>query len=131
MKILYLVTFATLLAVAGCNNSRQNYSYPYLPVNTAKEDLQVYDGKYRPQILGNGLVITGNVVNKSNSRNYKDVKLIVKYYSVTRTVMAEYSYKIYKYLNAGKMIKIRLNGPHTDLQSLGGVSVDVTGATQY
>jgi len=129
MKTLSLIILITL--ITSCRNPGSPVNYPYVPVHRATDDLQVYDGKYRPQIFSNGLVISCTIVNKSNSINYKDVKLIVKYYSVTRTVMASYNYVIYQYLNAGKLIKVNLKGPKTDLKSLRTISVDVADATQY
>ena len=70
-----------------------------------------------------------SIVNKSNSINYKDVKLMVKYYSQTNTVMGSNYYIIYKYLNAGSLLKVQLNGAR--YQSLGNISVEVVNATKY
>lgn len=128
MKTFFL--FAIAILMISCNNSRQP-NYPFIPQHRATDDLQVYDGKWRKQLLGNGVVIECTIVNKSNSLNNKDVKLVVKYYSVTHTLMGTYYYVIYQYLNAGKLIKAKLKGPTTDFQSLGTVSVDVQDATQY
>lgn len=130
MKILYLIIFITLF-VSCTNNSNNPINYPYLTVHRATDDLQVYDGKWHRQLFGKGVIIECALVNKSNSVNYKDIKLMVKYYSITHTVMASYNYIIYQYLNSGKLLKVKLNGPKTDLKSLGTVSVDVADATQY
>ncbi len=95
----------------------------------AKDDLQAYDIKYHGHLFDNGLTITATIVNKSNSINYKDVKLVVKYYSKTNTVMASNYYTVYEYLNAGHLLKVNLKG--TGYQSLGNLSVGVIDATRY
>ncbi len=127
MKALLIFMMATILFSCG-NNPAPQINLP-VPLHRATDDLRVYEGKYHRHLFDNGLTITCTIVNKSNLINYKDVKLVVKYYSETNTLMATNYYIIYKYLNAGKLLKVRLNG--TRFQSLKNLSVDFLDATRY
>jgi hypothetical protein len=126
MKTLSLIFLICL--VTSCHNSPGS-QYVLPPMRTATDDLQVYDGKWHKHLLDNGLTITCSVVNKSDTINYKDVKLEVKYYSKTHTVMTASNYVVYKYLNSGQLIKVNLKG--INYQDLDNLSVNVVDATRY
>jgi len=127
MKILIAIFMVILLASCGNNASQQMNLY--VPVHRATDDLQVYGGKYHGHLFDKGLTITCTVVNKSNTINYKDVRLEVLYYSKTNTLIARNDFVVYEYLNAGHLLKAKLNGSRYDGMST--LSVNVVGATPY
>ena len=125
MKILSAIFLVIIFTSCGNNSTPQIY----LPIHRASDDIQAYDIKYHGHLFDKGVTIMCSIVNKTNSINYKDVKLMVKYYSQTNTVMGSNYYIIYKYLNAGSLLKVQLNGAR--YQSLGNISVEVVNATKY
>lgn len=62
------------------------------------------DGTYRGNLFGGKMTLTGTITNSATVATFKDVNLLVHFYSKTQTEISSETYVIYEFVPPGQTI---------------------------
>lgn len=86
----------------------------------------IVDGKFNSSFWGTEIKIRGEVTNRATMAHYKDVKVLVTYYSKTKSVLGTKEYTLYEVYEPNSVTSFRLDiSNYKEVETIG---LEVTSA---